>query len=184
MKVVGKQEIVVPTSVLEAVASQDRVDEPPHNFYKYPARFSPVFAREVIKAFTRKGDTVIDPFCGGGTSLVEAISLGRRAAGFDISSLAVFLTRTKTSPLSVHDKKEISAWLKIIGCIEEPNKRGSFGFTDEEVHYRRNLPETARTFFESVIEMTKSLPKNRQKMFVRLVLLAIAGTSYTILRSI
>src|SRR2546422_5147215 len=78
VKAIGKREIVVPTSVLEAVVSRDRVDEPPHSFYKYPARFSPVFAREVIKAFTQKGDTVINPFCGGGTSLVEAISLGRR----------------------------------------------------------------------------------------------------------
>ena len=106
------QRVPVPVSVLEAIANQNRVDEPPHNFYKNPARFSPLFAREVIKGFTSRGDTVIDPFCGGGTSLVEAITLGRRAAGFDISSLAVFLATAKTSAISVHDKQEIFSWLQ------------------------------------------------------------------------
>src|SRR5439155_15803585 len=105
----------------EAVLSQDKVDEAPHNFYKYPARFSPAFAREAIKAYTVKGDTVLDPFCGGGTSLVEAISLRRRAAGFDISSLAVFVARAKTSPLSIHDKSQITEWSDLVAAIPEPD---------------------------------------------------------------
>ena len=84
-----KSKIAVPTGMIEAVLSQEKVDDPPHSFYKYPARFSPLFAREAIKAFTKPGETVVDPFCGGGTSLVEAMSLGRKAAGFDISSLDV-----------------------------------------------------------------------------------------------
>src|ERR1700689_4701141 len=109
-----KRTIVVPPAVIQAVLSQDRVDEAPHSFYKYPARFSPLFAREAINAFSAPGDTVLDPFCGGGTSLVEAISLGRRAAGFDISSLAVFLSRTKTTPISIHDKREILEWGKYV----------------------------------------------------------------------
>ena len=64
MKVMGKAGIVVPAAVLKAVVSHDRVDEAPHSFYKYPARFSPVFAREVLRAFTCRGDSVIDPFWG------------------------------------------------------------------------------------------------------------------------
>src|SRR5258707_9832351 len=101
MKKVECSEIEVPESVIRSVLNQDKIEEAPHSFYKYPARFSPVFAREAIKAFTRKGDTVLDSFCGGGTTLVEAIGLGRKAVGFDISSLAVFLSRTKTGPISV-----------------------------------------------------------------------------------
>ena len=114
MKTKELLQIEIPNSVINAVLSQDKVDEAPHNFYKYPARFSPVFAREAIKAFTRKGDTVLDNFCGGGTTLVEAIGLGRKAVGFDISSLAVFLARTKTSAISVHDKAEILDWANVV----------------------------------------------------------------------
>ncbi len=47
-----------------------------HGFYRYPARFSPQFARSAIEAFTEPLDTVLDPFMGGGTSAVEALGLG------------------------------------------------------------------------------------------------------------
>jgi hypothetical protein len=45
--------------------------------------------------------------------------------------------------------------------------------SQEDEHYRRNLPDTARTFFETVIDLAKFLPRERQRRFVRLVLLAV-----------
>jgi DNA methylase len=50
-----------------------------HNFYRYPARFSPAFVRAAIEAFTEPGDYVLDPYMGGGTSLVEAVAVGLHA---------------------------------------------------------------------------------------------------------
>jgi len=82
-----------------------------HCFYRYPARFSPLFARAAIEAFTNEGDTVFDPFIGGGTTIVEASALGRRGVGTDISSLAIFLTRVKTTLLSDDDITQIKKWL-------------------------------------------------------------------------
>ena len=61
--------------------------------------------------FTRPGEIVLDPFMGGGTTLVEACSLGRKAVGTDISSLATFTAKVKTTPLSENDFKKISDWL-------------------------------------------------------------------------
>ena len=63
-----------------------------HGYYKYPARFSPIFASAAINAFTQPGDLVLDPHVGGGTTLVEAIARGREGVGVDISSLAEFIT--------------------------------------------------------------------------------------------
>jgi len=165
--------ILVPESVIEAVLSQDRVDEAPHNFYKYPARFSPLFAREAIKAFSAAGDTVIDPFCGGGTSLIEAISLGRKVVGFDVSSLATFVSRTKTTPISVHDKREILGWVGYIETMElsEWSRYACLDGADE--HYQRNLPEIARAAFAAILDAAKHLHKERQRRLVRLVLLSV-----------
>ena len=73
------QRLTIPASVLEAVLCQDKVNEVPHTFYKYPARFAPTFAREVIRSFSKEGEVILDPFCGGGTTLLEAMSMGRRA---------------------------------------------------------------------------------------------------------
>ena len=57
---------------LDGVHSRERVAGLTHAFYKYPARFSPRFARAAIQAFTSPGDFVLDPFMGGATTIVEA----------------------------------------------------------------------------------------------------------------
>lgn len=68
-----------------------------HEFYRYPARFTPRFARAAIETFTEQDGLVIDPFSGGGTSVVEAQRSGRRSVAADINSLATFVTRAKTT---------------------------------------------------------------------------------------
>src|ERR1035441_10683303 len=68
------------------ISSTDPVSGLTHNFYRYPARFSPDFVRSVLLEFSKVGDLVYDPFMGGGTTLVEAASLGRHCIGTDISS--------------------------------------------------------------------------------------------------
>lgn len=45
--------------------------------------------------YSEPGDTILDPFCGSGTVLVEAAVLGRHAVGTDVDPLAVFTTRVK-----------------------------------------------------------------------------------------
>lgn len=81
-----------------------------HGFYKYPARFSPVFARAAIQAFTEPGDLVLDPHVGGGTSLVEAVATGREAVGVDISTLAEFVTSIKCTVFSEAELKTLERW--------------------------------------------------------------------------
>jgi hypothetical protein len=167
-----RQSAIVPESLVAAVSNRDKVTGAPHDFYRYPARFSPVFAREAIKTFSEPGDFVLDPFCGGGTTLVEALSLGRRAAGIDVSSLASFLARTKTTPISVHDKREIAAWLAALENENPKSNPNSYEAVDPETYYYlRNLPDEARAFFFSVFERLADLSKPRQQNFVRLVLL-------------
>ena len=81
-----------------------------HNFYRYPARFSPVFVRSVIEAYSDPGDWVIDPFVGGGTTLVEAMALGRHAIGIDISSLSAFISEAKTLVLTDQEIAAFERW--------------------------------------------------------------------------
>lgn len=82
----------------------------PHEFYRYPARFSPAFARAAINAFTNPGDLVLDPFVGGGTTLLEAMLLGRRSIGADINELATFVTQVKTSVLTSGNIAALKDW--------------------------------------------------------------------------
>ena len=83
-----------------------------HNFYRYPARFSPRFARAAIQIFTGPGDLVLDPYVGGGTSLIEALATGRDAIEVDISPLAEFVSRIKTTVFSKADLDRLDAWAR------------------------------------------------------------------------
>ena len=49
----------------------------------HPAKMLPAIARTAICDYTRPGDYVLDPMCGIGTTLVEAIHLGREAVGVE-----------------------------------------------------------------------------------------------------
>ncbi|WP_460366527.1 TRM11 family SAM-dependent methyltransferase [Actinocorallia lasiicapitis] len=50
---------------------------------RHPGKMLPAIASQVVGAFTEPGDLVVDPMCGIGTTLVEAIHLGRDAAGME-----------------------------------------------------------------------------------------------------
>ncbi len=72
-------------NIINAVNNNERVSGFTHSFYNYPARFSPIMAKEFIETFTRPGDFVLDPFMGGGTTLVESKVLNRNALGLESS---------------------------------------------------------------------------------------------------
>src|SRR4029079_8578960 len=95
---------------LESVHCGTQVGGHTHTFYRYPARFSPQFARAAIKLFTNPGDTVLDPFTGGGTSAVESLVGGRKFVGCDLNSLARFVARVKTTPLRDSDISALRTW--------------------------------------------------------------------------
>jgi len=70
------------------------------SFHWYPARFVPQIPSNLIGYFTEKGDTVLDPFCGSGTSLVEAFRLDRKSIGVDINPVATLITRARLTSIS------------------------------------------------------------------------------------
>ena len=59
----------------------------------YRGNFAPQIARNIIEMYSRKGDTVLDPMVGAGTTLIETKLLTRDAVGVDINPQAVELTK-------------------------------------------------------------------------------------------
>ncbi|OEF98849.1 hypothetical protein BHF71_10660 [Vulcanibacillus modesticaldus] len=56
----------------------------PHN-KKHPATFPSSLVNRLIKMYSLKNDIVLDPFCGIGTTVKEAIKLKRNAIGYEIN---------------------------------------------------------------------------------------------------
>ena len=113
---------------LGAIRTKKRVKGLTHGFYRYPARFSPLFPAAAIKCFTKPGDLILDPYMGGGTTIVEALASGRRAIGNDLNELAVFVTRVKTRTMNTTEIRALRAWAR-----EVP----------QTLNYRHPVPENA-----------------------------------------
>jgi DNA modification methylase len=75
--------------------------EPCHRFHPYCARFPSNIVEEALSTYTKPGDSIFDPFCGSGTTLVAGLAHGRRVAGSDIDTLAGMLTELKCQPHSL-----------------------------------------------------------------------------------
>jgi SAM-dependent methyltransferase len=80
-----------------------------HGFHSYAGRMHPSMARGALEAWSAKGDRVFDPFCGSGTVLVEAATLGRAALGVDASPLAVLIAQVRTTPLGAEGRARLIA---------------------------------------------------------------------------
>lgn len=157
------------SALLASVSSKEPVVGYTHAFYRYPARFSPQFARAAIETFTTKDDTVLDPFMGGGTSAVEALVAGRRFVGCDINPLSLFVTKVKTSVLSETDIQNITDWAGFLQA--EVNLRKQTERQHNWSAYQRNAPWWIRKTLELALNSVCVLDVPQQQDFARCVLL-------------
>jgi hypothetical protein len=68
-----------------------------HWIYPYKGKFHPQMIRALLNIIgLERGDTVLDPFIGSGTTAVEAQLLGIKCIGIDVSPLCVLQSRVKT----------------------------------------------------------------------------------------
>jgi site-specific DNA-methyltransferase (cytosine-N4-specific) len=108
-----------------------------HNFHPYPAKFVPQIPNLIISALSAPGETVLDPFCGSGTTLVEASILRRRSIGCDLNPIATLMSRVKATPLSSSELDDVSAAVRTIEGLQVRLSRGLYdGFAPEIPSFR------------------------------------------------
>jgi len=79
--------------------------QPIHRWVPWIAGFSSDFVRDVLNKYLQDKGTVLDPFSGVGTTLVEAILLGHNAIGFEINPYAAHACRTKVNAYQINAKR-------------------------------------------------------------------------------
>ena len=70
-----------------------------HGWHPFPAKFPPQLPQFFIEHLSNIEDVVLDPMLGSGTTLVEAMRLGRRVIGCDIDPLARMIAAAKLTPI-------------------------------------------------------------------------------------
>ena len=94
---------------------------------------------EFYKDHTHDPDTngvrILDPFMGGGTTIVEALRLGCRVTGIDLNPVAWFIVKTEVEPVDIEDLK--AAFKR----LEERNTSSGKRLKEELLsHYKTECP--------------------------------------------
>jgi Adenine-specific DNA methylase containing a Zn-ribbon len=79
---------------------------PPYTMHKFWARRPWKVFRELITRFTEPNDIILDPFAGGGVTLVEGLIARRRVIAIDLNPLAVRIMRHEVTPLNTRFFRE------------------------------------------------------------------------------
>jgi len=108
------------------------------------------------------GDYLLDPFCGSGTTILEAHRLGINAVGFDLNPLAVYISRAKMLSLSI---KSATILKNVKSAIVYSKKESHINYTldlnDERIRYLLSwVPKQTLIFLE---KFAKYFAKNVQK---------------------
>lgn len=83
-------------------------DIPYHGWFKYREGYSHTLIKELLqKSGIGADEYVLDPFCGSGTTVVEAALNGYSGAGIDINPVSVFISEIKCRSYSDHELDEI-----------------------------------------------------------------------------
>lgn len=165
-------------ALAEAALDRKPVSGWTHNFYRYPARFSPKFAATAIKYFSKPHDIVADPYMGGGTAIVEGLVAGRHVIGNDLNSLAAFITKVKITPLSEIEMTTIRHWAatKVPGFTYHVPAEDVAAFIDDTK--TKNLSLARARFIKkgvaAALASITTLPTEAAKDFAKCVVLRAA----------
>jgi 16S rRNA G966 N2-methylase RsmD len=139
-----------------------------HYLFRYPAKFHPPVVKSLISTYTKEGHTILDPFVGSGTLLVEAVAAGRNAIGIDVDPIAIAVSRVKSRRYRPSSLEETSNRLLSRLCRHERN--GS-------EYERRMFVDLARNvFLDHANELQEFIPEipNIEHWFRKYVIVDLA----------
>lgn len=97
------------------------VEARPHTavymMHKYFARRPWNVFSELVSHYSSPDEIVLDPFCGGGVTVIESLKLERRTVGVDVNPLATYVTEMQSRPIDLDVFRQ--AFLKVSGRVEQ-----------------------------------------------------------------
>lgn len=89
------------------------------SIHPYFGKVDPALSLTAIRNYSRGGDVVLDPFCGSGTVVHDALILGRDAIGWDSSPLAVLIASAKIIGITPSEISEINRFAEFFTSADD-----------------------------------------------------------------
>ena len=70
-----------------------------HDLHPYPTKYIPQIPGNIISRLSHRGELILDPFGGSGTTALEAVRIGRRAVSIDANPVGTIIGKVKTCNL-------------------------------------------------------------------------------------
>ena len=99
-----------------------------HRLHPYLGKYIPQLVEVFLRKYLSPGHTVLDPFCGSGTTLIQANELGINSVGCDISAFNVLLCNVKAAHYDMATlKRETSDILQKVAALTGQSQGALFG---------------------------------------------------------
>jgi hypothetical protein len=151
-------------------------DSPVHNWYRFVLSYPPHLVRDYLESFGAKsGDVILDPFCGTGTTLVEAKKNGFDSVGIEANPIAYLASTVKTDwnvntdHLLTHAQTIAKEAAK---KVKQPLRK-----LDEELEKLILKDSISPKPLHKTIILVETIEKHRDKIFTKYELLALAKTT-------
>lgn len=106
-ELVNKSKLIEKPEYRSLISANRNSGAPVYSWLRYKHSFSKELVQNLISEFDLKsGDWVLDPFCGGGTTLLTCKENGINSLGIDVLPFAVFLTNAKTDNYKLQELYE------------------------------------------------------------------------------
>lgn len=122
-----------------------------HGIHPYHAKYIPEIPHDYIIKYSSKGELVFDPFCGSGTTLLEAMLAERKSIGTDLSLIAYKISKAKTTFIDV-DKLELF-YKKIMDNLNTQINFEPIKFENKNMWFSENTLETLDKVFFLISEI-------------------------------
>lgn len=141
-----------------------------HGLHEYKGKFNPQVVRSLFNIFgIKEGDSILDPFCGSGTTLIEAAHAGVSANGTDINPLASLIANTKIRALNVRSTDLENSFNELIKSYQKELKAFKINKEDVRINYLADwFPEEVLIQLEFLYLKTECLSPEIQSI-VRII---------------
>jgi hypothetical protein len=161
-----------------------------HGLHAYAAKCPPQLVKYAVRHFSKRGEIVLDPMMGSGTTLVESTLMGRSAVGYDIDPLARLIAEVKCSQLEDDDivryQQKLAVHLANVGDLNGSTGDGansSAGSRQFGRWFSPNVASDLAKLASAIAELAAPLPI-RKFFWVAFSSLILARTSVANARDI